>query len=183
MLTDATWQGSRSVVGVVRAPFQDEFEDFVRSHRGELLVTATALAAGDRHLAEDLTQTALVRLYLAWGRARSTRVAAYARRVLVNCFLDHRRRAWVSRERSVEVLPEVAEPVAFEDVELFDALRELPPRMRAAVVLRHVEDRSVEDVADALGCSSGTVKSQTARGLEKLRARLQKTTSLGVTHD
>lgn len=167
----------------MRAPFQDEFEDFVRHSRGELLATATALAAGDRHLAEDLTQTALVRLYLAWGRARQTRVQAYARRVLVNCFLDHRRRPWVSRERSVEVMPDVAEMPAYGDHELLEALRELPPRMRAAVVLRHVEDRSVEDVADALSCSAGTVKSQTARGLDKLRARLENTTLLGGTHD
>jgi len=163
----------------VRAPFQDEFEEFVRRSRGELLATATSLAAGDRHLAEDLTQTALVRLYLAWGRARRTRVEAYARRVLVNCFIDHRRRPWVGRERSVEALPDAAAPATYEDAELLQALRDLPPRMRAAVVLRHVEDRSVEDVADALGCSTGTVKSQTARGLDKLRARLQNTTLLG----
>jgi RNA polymerase sigma-70 factor (sigma-E family) len=168
----------------VRAPFQAEFEEFVRRSRGELLVTATTLAAGDRHLAEDLTQTALVRLYLAWGRARGTRIEAYARRVLVNCFLDHRRRPWVSRERSVETLPDnPALDAVSLDGELVDALRELPPRMRAAVVLRHVEDRSVEEVADALGCSTGTVKSQTARGLDKLRARFQHTASVGGVHD
>ena len=155
----------------------------MRHRRGELLATAISLTAGDRHLAEDLTQTALVRLYLAWGRARRTRIEAYARRVLVNCFIDHRRRSWVSRERSVEVLPDTAAPSVHEDAELLEALRDLPPRMRAAVVLRHVEDRSVEDVADALGCSTGTVKSQTARGLDKLRARLQQTATLGGTHD
>jgi RNA polymerase sigma-70 factor (sigma-E family) len=168
----------------VRAPFQAEFEEFVRRSRGELLATATTLTAGDRHLAEDLTQTALVRLYLAWGRARDTRVEAYARRVLVNCFLDHRRRPWVSRERSVDVLPDTAGlDVADLDGELVAALRELPPRMRAAVVLRHVEDRSVEEVADALGCSIGTVKSQTARGLNKLRDHFQNPACVGGVHD
>jgi RNA polymerase sigma-70 factor (sigma-E family) len=168
----------------VRAPFQAEFEDFVRRSRGELLATATSLTAGDRHLAEDLTQTALVRLYLAWARARGTRVEAYARRVLVNCFLDHRRRPWVRRERSVDTLPDAIgiDPARF-DGELLAALRELPPRMRAAIVLRHVEDRSVEEVADALGCSIGTVKSQTARGLDKLRARFQNPALLGGVHD
>ncbi len=161
---------------------QAEFEAFVRSHRGALVATATSLTAGDRHLAEDLTQNALVRLYLHWGRARSTRVEAYARRTLVNCFLDHRRRAWVSRERSFEDLPDSATESGADDPELLAALRALPPRMRAAVVLRHVEDLSVEEVAEVLGCSTGTVKSQTARGLAKLRAHLLESTTPGGTH-
>ena len=148
-----------------------------------MVATATALAGGDRHLAEDLTQSALVRLYLAWGRARGEHTSAYARRVLVNCFLDHRRRAWVSRERTVEAVPDVAGVELGHDLELLTALRLLPPRMRAAVVLRHVEDRSVEDVADALGCSVGTVKSQTARGLAKLRAHLKESALQGGPHD
>jgi RNA polymerase sigma-70 factor (sigma-E family) len=160
-----------------------EFEVFVRGHRGQLVATACALTGGDRHLAEDLTQSALVRLYLAWGRARGEHTAAYARRVLVNCFLDHRRRAWVSRERSVDAVPDEAAIEVADDPELLAALRELPPRMRAAVVLRHVEDRSVEDVADALGCSVGTVKSQTARGLTKLREHLKDTALQGGRHD
>jgi RNA polymerase sigma-70 factor (sigma-E family) len=163
--------------------YQSEFEVFVRRHRGGLVATATALTGGDRHLAEDLTQGALVRLYLAWGRARGTHLEAYARRVLVNGFLDHRRRAWVSRERSVEAVPDTPAIEVTNDPELLAALRELPPRMRAAVVLRHVEDRSVEDVADALGCSVGTVKSQTARGLAKLREHLRDTALQGGHHD
>ncbi|SFC76662.1 RNA polymerase sigma-70 factor, sigma-E family [Nocardioides terrae] len=162
---------------------QSEFEVFVRGHRGEMVATAAALTAGDRHLAEDLTQSALVRLYLAWGRARGPHAPAYARRVLVNCFLDHRRRAWVSRERSMHSVPDAPAVELADDPELFAALRELPPRMRAAVVLRHVEDRSVEDVADALGCSVGTVKSQTARGLAKLRAQLKDAALQGGNHD
>lgn len=135
---------------------------------------ATAIhLTGDGHLAEDLVQQALVRLYLAWGRARTLSTPAYARRILVNAFVDHRRRPWVRRERSSETLPESAVPeVALPDRELFTALAALPPRMRAAVVLRHVEDLSVEEVADALGCSRGTVKSQTSRGLDKLRTAL-----------
>ncbi len=98
-----------------------------------------------------------------------------ARKVLVNCFIDHRRRPWVRREGPTETLPDLPAPAEESgdlSAALLDALRRLPPRMRAAVVLRHVEDLSVEDVAAALGCSTGNVKSQTARGLEKLRAQL-----------
>jgi RNA polymerase sigma-70 factor (sigma-E family) len=157
----------------------DEFESFVRRRRGHLLGTATALTAGDAFLAEDLVQGALVRLYLAWGRAHSGNVDAYARRVLVNAFIDHGRRPFVRRERSVETLPDTvpatgASPTAEPDnAHLLDALAALPPRMRAAVVLRHVEDLSVEDAAAALRCSTGSVKSQTARGLAKLRDALE----------
>ena len=158
---------------------QSEYEAFVRTHRGELLATATSLAAGDRHLAEDLTQATLVRLYLHWGRVRETRAGAYARRALVNCFLDHRRRAWVRREQSVDMPPDRAMDDGVDDPELVGALRALPPRMRAAVVLRHVEDLPVEEVAGMLGCSTGTVKSQTARGLAKLRAHLLETANRG----
>lgn len=149
-----------------------EYEAFVLQQRGRLLATALHLT-GDVHLAEDLVQNALVRLYVVWGRARTTSTAAYTRRILLNGFVDHHRRPWVRRERAAERLPDTALPEApATDPELMAALAALPPRMRAAVVLRHVEDLSVEDVADALGCSTGTVKSQTARGLEKLRAAL-----------
>lgn len=157
----------------VRPRHETEYEAFVLQYRGRLLATAMHLT-GDGHLAEDLVQTALVRLYLAWGRARTVSTEGYARRILLNAFIDHCRRPWVRRERAADVLPESAVRPTDEgdDPELAAALAALPPRMRAAVVLRHIEDLSVEDVADALGCSLGTVKSQTARGLDKLRAAL-----------
>lgn len=157
----------------VRQRHETEYEAFVLQHRGRLLATATHLT-GDGHLAEDLVQTALVRLYLAWGRARSVSTEGYARRILMNSFIDHGRRPWVRRERAADVLPDPpARPHDdASDPELGAALAALPPRMRAAVVLRHIEDLSVEETADALGCSTGTVKSQTARGLDKLRAAL-----------
>ncbi len=151
-----------------------EYESFVLDHRAQLVATARHLT-GDPHLAEDLVQTTLVRLYLAWGRARTMSTRAYTRRILINTFVDHRRRPWVRREQAAEALPEAESPAitdAAPDPDLMAALAALPPRMRAAVVLRHIEDLSVEDVADALGCSHGTVKSQTTRGLEKLRAAL-----------
>jgi RNA polymerase sigma-70 factor (sigma-E family) len=161
----------------------DEFESFVRRRRGHLVRTATALTAGDGFLAEDLVQGSLVRLYLAWGRARSGNVEAYARRVLVNAFIDHRRRPFVRRERTVDTLPDaaVAGGGELDDTRLLHALAGLPSRMRAAVVLRHVEDLSVEDVAEVLGCSTGTVKSQTARGIAKLREALETDQPVTVT--
>jgi RNA polymerase sigma-70 factor (sigma-E family) len=156
----------------VRVTHEAEYEAFVLQHRGKLLATALHLT-GDIHLAEDLVQNTLVRLYLAWGRARTASTPAYTRRILLNSFVDHHRRPWVRRERAADRLPDDAAAEApVTDPELTAALAALPPRMRAAVVLRHVEDLSVEDVADALGCSTGTVKSQTARGLDKLRAAL-----------
>jgi len=152
-----------------------EFADFVRTHRGGLVTTARLLTAGDAHLAEDLVQTALVRVYLAWGRARAGNPIAYARRTLVNCTTDHHRRGFTRREHSAAAVPDTAAQIDASgelDAELLAALADLPPRMRAAVVLRHVHDLSVDDTAHALGCSVGTVKSQTARGLDKLRAVL-----------
>jgi RNA polymerase sigma-70 factor (sigma-E family) len=158
-----------------------EFAEFVRAHRGDLVATARLLAAGDGHLAEDLVQTALVRVYLAWSRARAGNPIAYARRTLVNCTTDHHRRAFTRREQTGAV-PDTAAPTTTSDeldAELLAALGTLPPRMRAAVILRHVHDLSVDDTAHALGCSVGTVKSQTARGLDKLRDALAVTTLEG----
>ncbi len=161
-----------------------EFEEFVRRRRSHLLGTARVLTAGDHYLAEDLVQGTLVRMYLAWGRAtRRGGADAYARRVLVNSFIDHRRRPSVSRETATADLPDRAGAPAEEpiDAELLAALSALPPRMRAAVVLRHVSDLSVEDAAEVLGCSEGTVKSQTARGLAKLREVLPARASVPPT--
>jgi RNA polymerase sigma-70 factor (sigma-E family) len=154
---------------------ESEFEEFVRTRRAALLRSARNLTAGDEHLAEDLVQSTIVRIYLAWGRVKDRdRVDAYARRVLLNCFLDHRRRPFVSRERTTDAIPdlEATSRTGVIDHELLAALQTIPPRMRAALVLRHVEDLSVEETATLLGCSVGTVKSQTARGLQKLRQAL-----------
>lgn len=162
-------------------PRDDEFAAFVREQRGRLVATARLLTGGDPHLAEDLVQGALVRVYLAWGRARAGNPGAYARRVLVNGFIDHRRRPWVRREETSSDLPDdvvAPDDTLGADPALVAALADLPPRMRAAVVLRHVHDLSVEETADALGCSTGTVKSQTARALDKLRTALTPTPTL-----
>lgn len=159
----------------MRASTRDqEFTDFVSRSRPALLRTATLLAAGDGHLAEDLVQTCLTRMYLAWPRLRTPEARpAYARRTLANALVDEVRRPWRRREQSHADLPD--EPVSEGTGEhasdlLSPALAALPPRMRAAVVFRYLHDMSVEQAADALNCSQGTVKSQTARGLDHLRA-------------
>lgn len=153
----------------------EQFRDFVLSARARLVRTATLLTAGDAHLAEDLVQLTLTRVYLAWPRIRRTDGPdAYARRVLVNAAIDERRRPFRRRESSHAEVPDtsIELPEGPELGPLHAALAGLPPGMRAAVVLRHVHELSVTETADALGCSEGTVKSQTARGLDRLRESL-----------
>jgi RNA polymerase sigma-70 factor (sigma-E family) len=135
-----------------------------------LLGTAYALT-GDRGLAEDLLQTALLKTYRHWSQVRrSDRPESYVRRVMAN-----QRISWWRRRRVAEsgtAVPDRAGPVPYpveERDELWRALHELPPRMRAVLVLRYFEDRSEAEIAGLLGCSAGTVKSQAARGLDRLR--------------
>jgi RNA polymerase sigma-70 factor (sigma-E family) len=150
-----------------------EFAEFVRTHRPALLGYAMLLS-GDSHLAEDLVQIALIRVYRKWDRVRSGTPAAYARRAVATTVIDHSRRPFVGREVGMALLPETAvtDPETALDPELVVALQQLPPRMRAVVVLRYVEDLAVEQVASILGCRAGTVKSQAARGLARLNSIL-----------
>ncbi|WP_238005378.1 SigE family RNA polymerase sigma factor [Dactylosporangium sp. AC04546] len=133
---------------------------------------------GDWHTADDLVQTTCIRLYRGWGRIRAETIDAYARRALVNQFLSQRRR-W--RESVTADPPDTAHPTddidrVPERMALHQALAMLGPRQRAAVVLRYLEDLPVADVATLLGVSEGTVKSQTARAVQALRAALNGTT-------
>jgi RNA polymerase sigma-70 factor (sigma-E family) len=158
---------------MLRRTNDEEFASFVRDNRLDFLRTARLLACGDVHRAEDLVQTALVRAYVAWGRIRrSDHPVAYVRRSIVNAHIDESRRSWWRRERSVAHPPDLAIDDAIPDG-LGDAVRAalaaLPPRMRAVVVLRHWLDLSVEQTAEWLGCSEGTVKSQNAKAVAKLR--------------
>ncbi|MCW2707000.1 MAG: putative polymerase ECF-subfamily sigma factor [Frankiales bacterium] len=162
---------------MTRASRDDEFRAYVVRSRSALVRTATLLTAGDAHLAEDLVQTALTRLYLAWPRVRPAEGPdSYTRRILANALIDERRRPYWRRERSHADVPEHASDVSIDEGPelhaLLAALGELPAGMRAAVVFRHVHELSVAETARALGCSEGNVKSQTARGLDHLRARL-----------
>jgi RNA polymerase sigma-70 factor (sigma-E family) len=166
----------------------DQFRAYVTRSRGGLVRTATLLSSGNAHRAEDLVQTVLLRMYLSWPRIRDDTRDAYARKMLVNAHLDERRRPHIRRERVHAEVPDVAvedrEPTDTEAA-VFRALADLPPRMRAAVILRHLHDVSVAETADALGCSEGTVKSQTARGLAQLRAALEGTVNVvkETTHE
>jgi len=137
---------------------------------------------GDWHRASDLAQEALIRVYLRWPRLerRGTDLVGYARRALVTIAIDQSRKR-SNDERPLETVPEVAEAddgftaQLTSRAELLSALEALGPRQRACVVLRYFEDMSVAEVAAALDCSTGTVKSQTARALDTLRTLLADT--------
>lgn len=147
----------------------DEFEDFARSRQAQLR-RAAYLLCGDWHLAEDLTQTALAKLYVVWRKVRMDSPDGYARKVLFRTFVDEtRRRRWWERPSAHQY--DMAAPARDSELRLvlLDALRQVPARSRAVLVLRFWEDQSVEETAAALGCSTGTVKSQTSRGLATLR--------------
>ena len=169
------------------APVEEEFTEFAAGAAARLRRTAFLLC-GDWHLAEDLTQTTLARMFVSWRRiSRQDAVYAYASRTLVNAYLaDKRRRR--GREVLTGWLPEPAvEPAACEvRMVVLDALATLPPKARVVVVMRYWADLSVEQVADLLGCSTGNVKSQSARALGKLRAILREDearTDLGERRD
>jgi RNA polymerase sigma-70 factor (sigma-E family) len=152
-----------------------EFTSYVHTHRGRMVRLARLLTTGDAHWAEDLVQTALTKLYLKWGAVRADVGAArYADKILVNVFLDEKRRFWRHRETLTDELAEAGSAAApgsgAEDrVTLLAALEQLPKRQRATLVLRFFGDLDVAAVAELMGCSQGTVKSQTAYGLDKLR--------------
>ena len=166
---------------MIRTTRDREFSDFVEVSRINLLRTACMLTAGDRFLAEDIVQTALARVYVGWPRIRKSASAeAYARRAVVTAFLDETRRPWWRREKVTDELPEAAVAVdAFGDIDgqldggaVRQALTDLPPRMRAVIVLRHELDLSIEETASALGCAKGTVKSMNSKALDRLRTAL-----------
>jgi RNA polymerase sigma-70 factor (sigma-E family) len=151
-------------------------EDFIEFAAVEMtrLRRTAFLLCGDWHAAEDLTQIALTRTLLAWRRiSKRENARAYAHRTLVNTYLGQRKTRR-SGEVPIASVPEMAGLPASIDLRmvLLDALATLPPQARAIVVLRYWEDQSVEQVAELLRCSTSTVKSQSARALQKLRALL-----------
>jgi RNA polymerase sigma-70 factor (sigma-E family) len=149
------------------------FRDFVVLQRAGLLRTAFLLT-GDRGHAEDLVQTALLKTCRHWRRvAGRGDPAAYVRRVLVTTATSWRRRL-LTTEQVMDAVPERAHHDRYDERsdEVIDALRALPPRMRAVVVLRYYEDRSEAQTAALLGCSVGTVKTQASRAMARLRISL-----------
>lgn len=146
-----------------------EFDAFVLARSRALLRTAYFLT-GDEGRAEDLLQTALTKAWFAWRRIDGS-PEAYVRRVLVTTSASWWRRRW-TRETPTDVLPEPvgsATDVPAGEQDLWNAVGNLPARQRAVVVLRYVEDRTEVETAQLLDCSVGTVKSQCAKALAKLR--------------
>jgi RNA polymerase sigma-70 factor (sigma-E family) len=159
-----------------------QFTEYVAARRSTLYRTAYLLC-GDAHQAEDIVQTALAKVYAHWRRLDQVgEVDAYVRRIVVNAHLDDVRRPWRRRERpgldgyDVALAPGV--PAEDSDA-LWTALRGLAPGQRRVVVLRHYWGLSVEETAADLGISRGTVKSQTADALARLRTALTTTTHTG----
>ncbi|GAB2828337.1 SigE family RNA polymerase sigma factor [Lentzea nigeriaca] len=145
----------------------EEFSEFFTSRFDWARRTAYAMC-GDWSEAEELAQNAFVKAYAKWPSIRRDTAVAYVRTIVTRLFLDSRRRR---REDPVADLPEHGVGGGFDDPDarLHAALRQVPPKQRAALVLRFVHDLSIEQTAAELGCSIGNVKSQTARGLATLR--------------
>src|SRR6185437_5520981 len=160
----------------------EEFREFMRN-RASTLHQSAYLLCGDWHLAHDLVQDTLVSAYQHWPRVRQAdNPDAYVRRILIN----EVRGRWRRRDRTMPVarFPEVHEPVtpdASDEIDrragLLQALLALPLRQRATIILRYLEGMSERETAAALGCSEGTVKSQSARALGTLRSFLERTES------
>jgi len=151
------------------------FEDFVAGSSARLFTMARLLTGGNRAEAEDLLQGAYERAYRRWGRiTRRADPERYVRQILVNASIDRWRR--IGRHPEIPLAGSGADPrtadtasaVADRDL-LLRGLTALPPRQRAVLVLRYFEDLSEAETATMLGCSVGTVKSQAARGLARLR--------------
>jgi len=167
--------GSRE--GPDRELGSEQFRQFVSTRSSALLRTAYLLT-GDHARAEDLLQSALIRAHRHWRRVRKQgEPEAYVRKIMINLNTDWWRRR-SSFEQVVDAFPDeqsrepAADAFAAYELrdELWEALRTLPPKMRAALVLRYFEDLTETQTAHLLGCSVGTVKSQCSRGLDRLRA-------------
>jgi RNA polymerase sigma-70 factor (sigma-E family) len=159
---------------------EQEFRDYFVARRDAVRRSAYLLC-GDWHRADDFAQTAFVAVHRRWRKIRDRQALdAYVRRCLVRAVIDESRRPW-RREKFTDALPDApaAEPgepdvatrVATRQA-LLGALAKVPPRQRAVLVLRFLEGLDVAGTAAALGCTEGTVKSQTARGLTALRTEL-----------
>lgn len=152
-----------------------EFAAFFEAQFAAACRYANALC-GDRSEGEEIAQQAFVRVYARWPKVRAETADAYLRKTLTRLFLDTKRRGR-AREVAVADLPELpTEPkqAVLERGLVRAALLRLPKKQRAVVLLRFVYDLPIEDVATALGCSHGTVKSQASRGLATLREAYDK---------
>jgi RNA polymerase sigma-70 factor (sigma-E family) len=152
---------------------EEEFVEFAGGISPRLQGMAFLLC-GDWHTAEDLVQATLAKVFVSWRRIRRRETAhAYATRTLVNTYLAHKRLKRTGEIPTSELPERAAElPAPETRMVVLAALATLPPKGRAVVVLRYWADLSIDQVAAALGCSPGAVKSQSARALDKLRGVL-----------
>ena len=159
-----------------------EFTEYARA-RAPWLRKVAYLLCGDWHRADDLMQASMLKLYTGWHRAGQVEnIDGYARRTLINLFLAEQRGPWWQRVIRHDRAPDPEVLADMRSVTVLDldaaldlraALAALPPRQRAAVVLRYYCDLSVDQTAEILQCSTGNVKSQTSRGLKSLRIHLE----------
>ena len=156
----------------------DDFVAFVDARSAALLRTARLLTAGDQHAAEDLVQTSLEKAYVAWPRIqRKGAQEAYVRSIMTRAAIDRTRQRRRRGEVVTAAVPDVpVEPVGPEDRDqVFALLAALSPRQRAVMVLRYYDDLSEAQIAQALGCSAGAVKSHASRALSVMRSMTTET--------
>lgn len=165
----------------MRRDGQDEVRAFVVARRPALYRSAYLLV-GNAADAEDLVQSTLVRVMTSWDRIRRRDAPeVFARRVMINLAASRWRRrksydAIMQRTEPAGDEPDLAVAAAERDA-MWQAIQALPVRMRAVVVLRYYEDLSEVEIADVLGCSTGTVKSQSSKALTRLRTHLRPATT------
>ncbi|MBB4906518.1 RNA polymerase sigma factor [Actinophytocola algeriensis] len=163
----------------MRQADEESFRRFAVAHAGKLRRSAYLLC-GDWHFAEDLMQNTLIKIYRSWSRVQKDEsLANYGRTVLLRTWLDEKRRPWRRSEQTAAAVPDRSddargpgdspERLWAQDL-VHQGLLRLPPRQRAVLVLRYFEQLSVAEAAAVMRCTEGTVKSQTARGLDALRA-------------
>lgn len=154
-------------------PTAADFEEFVRASERRLLTLGIALC-GNEHDGRDLTQEALVRVGLRWRKASIDNPMAYTRATMVRLNVDRIRR--LRRERLMAEVPDTIEsPAEFDgvDQQLLRALRLLTPKQRSALALRYLDDLDTREIAHALRCSEGTVRTHLSRGLAEMRRVLE----------
>ncbi len=182
-MTEPAAVADRTRTGAAMTDRDADFTAYLEARQGRLLRTAYLLT-GDQHLAEDLLQTSLAKLYLAWDRVHDRgSVDAYARRILVNENNSVWRKPWRRRERVTDFGTEAAPsgpPVRHEYDEgvgdaVWQLVQTLPRRARAIVVLRYYEQLTEAETAEVLGIAVGTVKSQASRAMASLRERTPET--------
>jgi RNA polymerase sigma-70 factor (sigma-E family) len=159
---------------------EEDFVEFVSATWTRLYRMAYLLAAEDHTVAEDLLQTAMEKAYAHWPQVRRMdHPQAYVRKIIANAAVSRWRRPGQSRERAPGRVPELPHPSedakAVDHALMWPLVCALPNRQRAVVVLRYYEDLTAAETADVLGCSVGTVKSQTHDALLSLRRGLDAT--------